>query len=61
MGIMTPMGCSTGLGVIFPQGLVAGSYPFGCFKMLKWLSAVIFVLVIFELIYEKLKIKESPV
>ena len=41
--IMTPMGRLTGLGVIFPRGLVGGSYPCGCFKMLKWLSALIFV------------------
>ena len=43
MKIMTPMGCLTGLGVIFPWGLVRRSYPCGCFKMLKWLSALIFV------------------
>ena len=41
--IMTPMGCLAGLGVISPQGLVGGSCPCGCFKMLKWLSALIFV------------------
>ena len=41
--IMTPMGCLMGLGVISPWGLVRGSYPCGCFKMLKWLSALIFV------------------
>ena len=39
MKIMTPMGCLTGLGVIFAGGLVGGSYPCGCFKMLKWLAA----------------------
>ena len=43
MKIMTPTGCLTGLGVISPRGLVGGSYPCGCFKMLKWLSAFIFV------------------
>ena len=44
MKIMTPMGCLTGLGVISPRGLGGGgSYPCGCFKMLKWLSALIFV------------------
>ena len=43
MKIMTPMGCLTGLDVIFPWGLVGGSYPCGCFKMLKWLSALIFL------------------
>ena len=42
MKIMTPMGCLMGLGVISPRGLVGGSYPCGCFKMLKWLSALIF-------------------
>ena len=43
MKIMTPMGCLTGLGVISHRGLVGGSYACGCFKMLKWLSALIFV------------------
>ena len=43
MKIMTPTGCLTGLGVFFPRGLVGGSYPCGCFKKLKWLSALIFV------------------
>ena len=43
MKILTPMGCLTGLGVISPRGLVGGSYPCGSFKMLKWLSALIFV------------------
>ena len=43
MKIMTPTGCLTGSGVIFPRGLVGGSYPFGCFEMLKWLSALFFV------------------
>ena len=43
MTIMTPTGCLTGLGVIFPRGLVGGSYPCRCFKMLKCLSALIFV------------------
>ena len=43
MKIMTPMGCLTGWGVISPRGLGAGSYPCGCFKMLKWLSGLIFV------------------
>ena len=43
MNIMTAMGCLTGLGVISPRGLVGGSYPCGCFKMLKWLSALMFV------------------
>ena len=43
MKIVTPMGCLTGLGVIPPRGLVGGSYPCGRFKMLKWLSALIFV------------------
>ena len=42
MKIMTPMGCLTSLGVIFPGGLVGGFYPCGCFKMLKRLSALIF-------------------
>ena len=41
--IMTPMGCLTGLGVFLPRGLVGGSYPCGCFKMLKRLSALFFV------------------
>ena len=45
MKIMTPMGCLTGLGAISPRGLVGGSYPCGCFKMLKWLSAFIFVFI----------------
>ena len=35
MKIMTPMGCLTGLGVIFTQGLMGRSYTCGCFKMLK--------------------------
>ena len=43
MKIMTPTGSLTGFGVIFPRGLVRWSYPCGCFKMLKWLSALIFV------------------
>ena len=43
MKIMTPMGCLTGLGVISSRELVGGSYPCGCLKMLKWLSALIFV------------------
>ena len=43
MKIMTPMGCLMGLGVISTRGLGGGSYPCGCFKMLKWLSALIFV------------------
>ena len=43
MKIMTPMRCVTGLDVSSPRGLVGGSYPCGCFKMLKWLSALIFV------------------
>ena len=43
MKIMTPMGCFMSLGVIFPRALVGGSYPCGCFKMLKRLSALIFV------------------
>ena len=43
MEIMTSMGCLTGLGVIFPRGLVGGSYQCGCFKILKWLSTLIFV------------------
>ena len=43
MKIMTPMGCLMGLGVISPRGLVGGSYACACFKMLKWLSAFIFV------------------
>ena len=43
MKIMTPMGCLAGLGVTFPWGWVGGSYPCGCFKMLKLLSALIFV------------------
>ena len=55
----TPTGCLTGLAVIFTQGLVGGSYPCGCKKMLKWLSALILIL-IFGLIFEKLKINESP-
>ena len=38
-----PMGCPTGLGVISPRGLVGGPCPCGRFKMLKWLSALIFV------------------
>ena len=59
MKSMTPMGCLTGLGVISPRGLVGGSYPCGYFKMLKWLLALILFL-IFELIFENLKIKESP-
>ena len=42
MKIMTPMGCLTGLHVISPRGLVAGSYPCGCLKMFKWLSALFF-------------------
>ena len=49
MKIMTPMGCLIGLGVISPQGLVGGSYPYGCFKMLKWLSALIFVFNFFNM------------
>ena len=44
MKIMTPMGCFTGLSVIFSRGLVGGSYPCGCFEMLKWPLAIIFVL-----------------
>ena len=59
MKIMTPTGRLTGLGVIFPRGSVGGSYPCGCFKMLKWLSALILFL-IFPLIFEKLKIRGSP-
>ena len=43
MKIMTPMGCLTGLGAISPGGWWGGSYPCGCFKMLKWLSALTFV------------------
>ena len=42
MKTLTPTGCLTGLGVIFPRGSVGGSYQCGCFKMLKWLSASIF-------------------
>ena len=45
MKIMTPTGCLTGLGVISPRGLVGGSYPCGCFKMLKRLSALILFLI----------------
>ena len=41
--IMTPMGCLTALGVISSRRLARGSYPCGCFKMLKWLSDFIFV------------------
>ena len=52
MKIMTPMGCLTGLGVIFPRGLVGGPYACGCFEMLKWLSALILFL-IFSLIFER--------
>ena len=59
MKIMTPMGCLTGLGVISPRGLVGGSYPCGCFKMLNWLLALILFL-IFGLTFEKLKIKKLP-
>ena len=59
MKILTSMGCLTGLGVIFPRGLVGESYPCGCFKMLKRLSALISFL-IFGLIFQKLKINESP-
>ena len=44
MKIMTPTGFFRGLhGCHFPRGLVGGSYPCGFFKMLKWLSALIFV------------------
>ena len=43
MKIITPMGCLMGLVVISPWGLVGVSYPCGCFKMLKWLPALIFV------------------
>ena len=43
MKIMTPIGSLTGLGVIFPRGLLGASYPCGCFKFLKWLSALTFV------------------
>ena len=43
MKIITLMGWLTGLGVISPRGLVGGSYPFGCFKMLKWPPRLIFV------------------
>ena len=42
MKIMTPIGCLTGLCVIFPRGLVGGPYPCGWFKMLKSLLALIF-------------------
>ena len=42
MKTMTPMGCITSLGVILPRELVGGSYPCGCLKMLKWVSALIF-------------------
>ena len=59
MKIMTPMGCLTGLGVILSRGLVGGSYPCGCFKTLKWLSALIFLFLIFGLMFEKYKINES--
>ena len=59
MKIMTPMGCLTGLGVMFPRGLVGRSYPCGCFQMLQWLSALIFAFIL-GLIFQKLKIKESP-
>ena len=52
MKIMTPTGCLTGLGVIFPRGLVGGSYPCGCFKILKRLLALI-LFFIFPLIFEK--------
>ena len=38
-----PHGLPYGLGCHFPPRVGGGSYPCGCFKMLKWLSALIFV------------------
>ena len=35
MKIMTPMGCLTGLGVIFPRGLVVGVLPMWLFQNVK--------------------------
>ena len=54
MKIMTPMGSPTGFSVIFPQGLVGWSYPFGCFKILEWLSAL---MVIFDFWIDISKVK----
>ena len=35
MKIMTPMGCLTGLGVMFPRGLVGGVLPMWSFQNVK--------------------------
>ena len=43
MKIMTPMGCVTGLGVIFPRGLVWGVLPTWLFQNFKMALGVNFV------------------